>query len=150
MTLPSGRLAVAYHEGAGAAGALLSDDQGVTWRKSAVPTDLGGEGEVAIAPNGSLVAAMRDAGVPGGAGSYRRLLSWSHDGGETWTFPLDGLMPELGGSCEGALLRLRGGSSQWLLTSSPWGVGPDWDHRCPGPGRCNMTVWASADSGDNS
>ena len=85
-------------------------------------------------------------GVPGGAGSYRRLLSWSGDGGDTWSFPLDALMPELGGSVEGSVLRVAT-PSPWLLTSTPWGVGPDWDHRCPGPGRCNMTVFRSRDSG---
>jgi len=37
--------------------------------------------------------------------------------------------------------------SELMLTASPWGIGPEWDQRCAGPGRCNMTVWASDDSG---
>ena len=153
IRLPSGRLAVYVDHGGG--GALLSDDDGATWRHSNTTVPYGNEGQLALAPNGSLIAAMRDAGVPGGAGSYRRLLSWSSDGGDTWSFPLDALMPELGGSCEGSVLRVATPSSPplpsqpspWLLTSTPWGVGPSWDRRCPGPGRCNMTVFRSRDSG---
>ena len=54
-------------------------------------------------------------------------------------------MPELGGDIEGSMIRIK--DSNVMLTASPWGIGPDWGHRCPGPGRCNMTVWASVDSG---
>ena len=73
---------------------------------------------------------------------YRRLLAYSDDGGETWGAPFMPL-PEMGGSCEGSMIRVGG----LLLTASPNGIGPDWDHRCPGPGRCNMTLWGSHDSG---
>ena len=47
-------------------------------------------------------------------------------------------MPELGGSVEGSMIRIAG--SDLLLSATPYGIGPDWSHRCPGPGRCNMTV----------
>lgn len=142
VQLPSGRLVVSSY-GSGGGAALLSDDGGKTWRSSAENKTNGtiagaGEGEVAIAPNGSLVINSRP-GHP-----YRRVLSWSEDGGESWS-PPDQLMPELGGDVEGSMIRIQG--TNVMLTASPWGIGPDWDHRCAGPGRCNMTVWASGDSG---
>eukprot|EP01052_Picozoa_sp_SAG31_P008791 SAG31_NODE_450_length_15512_cov_5.788555_10_plen_191_part_00 len=75
--LATGRLVVAAY-----GQALLSDDGGTTWRGSASYGGNGslqhaGEGEVAIAPNGSLLANYRQ-GHP-----YKRLLSFSNNGGET-------------------------------------------------------------------
>ena len=54
-------------------------------------------------------------------------------------------MPYLGGSVEGSMIRVPG--RNLMLSASPRGIGPIWQHRCAGPGRCNMTVWASGDSG---
>lgn len=93
---------------------------------------------MALAPNGSLVINYR------GGHPYKRVLSYSSDGGESWG-PEFMPMPELGGSVEGSMIRIAG--SDLLLSATPYGIGPDWSHRCPGPGRCNMTVWASHDSG---
>ena len=126
--------------------ALLSDDQGRSWRSSS-PIAGVGEGEVAIAPNGSLVINYR------GGHPYKRVLAFSNDQGENW-FPTFMPMPELGGSVEGSMIRVSApsagptsASGDLLITASPFGIGPDWGHRCPGPGRCNMTLWTSNDSG---
>jgi hypothetical protein len=86
---------------------------------------------------GSLVLNLR------ATDSYRRRVAWSADG-DVWSNASWTNLPEPGGSCEGAMARVAGGA---LLMSAPFGVGPDWDHRCAGPGRCNMTVWTSWDSG---
>ena len=140
IQLPSGRLVVAAHQSAYAE-ALLSDDGGLSWRRTGPAANgtipSGGEGEIALAPNGSLVINLRHSNP------YKRLLSWSDDDGETWSAPAIYPMPELGGSCEGSMITI----GDAMLTASPWGVGPDWGHRCAGPGRCNMTVWTSWDSG---
>eukprot|EP01050_Picozoa_sp_SAG11_P018093 SAG11_NODE_2685_length_3101_cov_1.843771_5_plen_111_part_00 len=40
--------------------------------------------------------------------------------------------PELGGSVEGSMIRVTGSTQgELLLTASPFGIGPDWGHRCP-------------------
>jgi hypothetical protein len=89
---------------------------------------LGNEGQIARAPNGSLLMNSRStlAGV--------RLLSWSDDRGEHWSAPVrwDGT----GSSCEGSTLLAN---DDVLLYSHNRGA--------PGCDRCNMSVWASADSG---
>jgi len=138
VVLPSGRLVVAAY-----GQALISDDLGRGWRGSASYGPNGslprvGEGEVAIAPNASLLVNYR------GSHPYRRVLSYSNNGGESWG-PEFMPMPELGGSVEGSMIRVKG--SDVMLTASPFGIGPAWNHRCAGPGRCNMTVWSSRDSG---
>ena len=93
VTIPNGQhqgrmVAAAYGQ------ALLSDDGGRSWRGSASYGSNGsipgvGEGEVAIAPNGSLIINYR------GSHPYKRVLAYSDDGGESWgneSMP----MPELG------------------------------------------------------
>jgi len=138
VVLPSGRMVVAAY-----GQALLSDDHGRGWRGSASYGANGsladvGEGEVAIAPNGSLLINYRHTNP------YRRVLAYSHDGGESWGAEFMP-MPELGGSVEGSMIRVA--RTDLLLSASPYGIGPDWAHRCGGPGRCNMTLWGSRDSG---
>ena len=137
VVLPDGRMVVAAY-----GQALISDDSGRSWRGSASfgpnGTMKGGEGEVAIAPNGSLLINYR------GSHPYRRVLSYSNTRGESWG-PEFMPMPELGGSVEGSMITIK--DHDIMLTASPFGIGPDWGHRCGGPGRCNMTVWASTDSG---
>ena len=94
-----------------------------------------------MAPNGSLVLNMR------ATDSYKRRIAWSNDGGDAWSNSSNAMMPEFGGHCEGAMIRVAG--KETMLMSSPFGIGPDWGHRCPGPGRCNMTVWQSTNSAAN-
>lgn len=132
VLLPSHRMVVAAY-----GMTVYSDDGGRTFNTSSKIAGVG-EGEIAIAPNGSLVANYR------GSHPYKRVLTYSNDNGITWG-PTFMPMPELGGSVEGSMIRVP--NSNVLLTASPWGIGPDWSHRCRGPGRCNMTVWTSTDSG---
>lgn len=138
VVLQNGRMVVAAY-----GQALISDDSGRSWRGSEsfgpggkIPN--AGEGEVAIAPNGSLLMNYR------GSHPYKRVLAYSQDKGETWGAEFMP-MPELGGSVEGSMITIN--DRNLMLTASPFGIGPDWGHRCAGPGRCNMTVWASTDSG---
>merc|ERR1711957_674171 len=110
-------------------------DSGNTWRTSTGTVPKANEGELALAPNGSLVMNSRWT-------HSSRLLSWSDDGGETWSAPINDSLPLLSGAVEGSMIRVSqygGGSPRddLLLTASPYGPG----------GRCNMTVWASDDSG---
>lgn len=144
VVLLSGRLVTAAY-----GQALLSDDGGRSWRGSASFGPNGslpgvGEGEIAIAPNGSLLANYR------GGHPYKRVLAYSNDGGEKWGSEFMP-MPELGGSVEGSMITIDQGAQKTpgglMLTASANGIGPDWSHRCRGPGRCNMTVWATHDSG---
>ena len=138
VVLPDGRMVVAAY-----GQALISDNSGRSWRGSATFGANGsipnvGEGEVAIAPNGSLLINYR------GSHPYKRVLAYSQDRGESWGAEFMP-MPELGGSVEGSMISLT--DRNLMLTASPFGIGPDWGHRCGGPGRCNMTLWASHDSG---
>lgn len=75
VLLPSGRMVVAAY-----GQALLSDDMGRSWRGSGSYANGSlagvGEGEVAVAPNGSLLINYR------GSHPYKRVLSYSNDGGE--------------------------------------------------------------------
>lgn len=110
VVLPSGRLAVAAY-----GQVLLSDDGGRGWRGSASygpngSMPYGGEGEVAITPNGSLLVNYRHKNP------YKRTLAYSNDEGESWG-PEFEPMPELGGSVEGSMIRIA--DSDLMLTASP-------------------------------
>lgn len=98
--------------------AMRSDDGGVTWATSESEIEGGNEGQIALAPNGSLIANMRVHVVPPTADAERfddtlrapalegrRFLSWSHDGGVSWTTPLSDVLAPLGGDCEGSMVR---------------------------------------------
>jgi hypothetical protein len=70
----------------------------------------GGEGTIALAPNGSLILNSRGSAEPGG-----RFQSESRDGGVHWSTPrtLEGY----GSSAEGAMIRMNN-SDQMLFSHS--------------------------------
>ena len=82
------------------ASALLSDDDGENFRTSSNVVRNGGEGTIALAPNGSLLLNTR-------ALQNLRQQSYSNDEGATWSAPrsLDG---GFGSSAEGATVWARG------------------------------------------
>lgn len=116
--------------------AILSDDGGSNWRRSAGTVPACNEGQVAPAQNGSLVMNCR-------TGGYHRLLSWSNDRGDSWSPPLAWYHSPsgLGSPCEGSMVRA---SDALLAFSNNYGVAGDAGGGCA---RCNMTVWTSRDSG---
>lgn len=135
IAFPTGtgtRLAVAlsapFGEGAGG-GAMLSDDNGRTWRLSARANPKGGEAQIAVAQNGSLLLDSR------GPVQGVRWESWSTDSGETWSAPLVSDYG-FGSSCQGSVV--RNGSA--LLFAHPGRIDNKWN-------RWNISVWRSADSG---
>lgn len=147
VSLGSGRLVLPVHSDhwgstggtPAGAGVLVSDDSGAHWRTSNGSALGGNENSVALAPNGSLVQLLR-------LGSGWKGLSWSDDGGDTWSSPLfnvSGGLPMVGASCEGSLMRVPG--RDLLVATTPFNP----SYSCGGGfrGRCNMTAWASADSG---
>ena len=111
---------------------LISDDAGSSWRRSTATVPGCNEGQVAPAPNGSLLMNCRTTG-------WHRLLSWSHDRGETWSPPHSLYLGQAGSNspCEGSTVLAN---SATLLFSHNFGVAG-----ANGCGRCNMTVWASHD-----
>ncbi len=126
------RLAVALSAPFGAGtggGAMLSDDDGRTWRLSARANPKGGEAQIAVAQNGSLLLDSR------GPVQGVRWESWSHDGGDTWTMPLVSDYG-FGSSCQGSVV--RDGAS--LLFAHPGRIGNKFN-------RWNISVWRSTDSG---
>lgn len=134
LVLPSGRIAVAYYTmgQGGHASALLSDDGGATfWPSRGCSLAGGGEGTLALAPNGSLLFNTR-------ATKNDRFQSASDDGGATCSAPRT--LQGFGSSADGALLRLGSGSSGTLLFSHSNDINGT-------ASRWNMTVWRSADSG---
>ena len=81
---PSGRIVAEYYKmggpGGSSAGALISDDYGHHFRPSVDAVKRGGEGTIAMAPNGSLILNSR---APQGM----RYQSESRDGGVHWSTP---------------------------------------------------------------
>jgi|ERR1712216_69418 len=165
VQLPTGRLvACAYHgvefnktkQGQEAFSfTVFSDDLGENWSwHDGHAYDVGpgaGECQVATAPNGSLIMRTRMAKRPH---PQPPAFSWSNDDGTSWSAALDwtdemmhaniyqnhtfmnqSIFGPFGGSnTQGSIASLPG--SGLLVTSIPFG-----------PGRGNMTVWVSADSG---
>ena len=116
ILLPSGRLATTVYfkphpnSTACLSRALISDD-GTTWNTS-TSLSPGGESQIALAPNGSLVINIR----AGGGAPAPRLTSWSSDGGMSWSIPVTTNFT--GGSVEGSMVRLSG--TDWLVLSHPF------------------------------
>lgn len=84
--------------------AVYSDDQGKTWRRGKIASRLDGanpnETQVAELANGDLYMNARNQ-----ASRRNRLVTWSHDGGDTWeSIKFD---PQLTDPvCQGSTLRL--------------------------------------------
>ena len=155
LLLPStGRIAIATYYKATRSSpscrstAMLSDDGGMTWTSSNTTIGPGGEGSLALAPNGSLVLNVRG----GGGTPAPRLTAWSNDQGSSWSAPVASNFT--GGSVEGNVVRLPG--TDWLVLSHPF---DGWAENrsafphgspCTEPtfhaGRCNLTLWASRDN----
>ena len=137
LTVPgqtSPRIAIAIgSRSLGGGGALLSDDDGATWRVSRLANPRGGEAQLAMAPNGSLLLNSR------GDRQGVRWQSESHDFGETWSAPRV-LDFGFGSSCEGSLIRVPNSSD--LLFSHAGRVWNRWN-------RWNLTIWRSQNSGAN-
>ena len=130
----SPRMAVAFgSRSLGGGAALLSDDHGPTWRASGLANPRGGEAQLAVAPNGSLLLNSR------GDRQGVRWQSESRDFGETWSAPRV-LDFGFGSSCEGSILRVPNSSD--LLFSHAGRVHDRWN-------RWNLTIWRSRDSGAN-
>ena len=108
---------------------MLSDDNGRTWRLSARANPKGGEAQIAVAQNGSLLLDSR------GPVQGVRWESWSTDSGETWSAPLVSDYG-FGSSCQGSVV--RNGSA--LLFAHPGRIDNKWN-------RWNISVWRSGDSG---
>ena len=104
---------------------LLSDDRGETWRSGSL-LDGGNECQAAERADGSLVLNMRSRDAV-------RLLSFSHDGGDTWSPPTQGMPGIQDGNCQGSMIAARGG--RILLATSV------------GHGRTELRLHASADGG---
>ena len=113
-------------------GAILSDDDGLTWRLSGRANPKGGEAQVALAPNGSLLLNSR------GPAQGVRWQSVSDDAGLTWSAPRI-LDFGFGSSCEGSIVRVP--DTPKMLFSHPGRVHNKYN-------RWNMTVWQSSDSGE--
>ena len=129
---PVERIAIAIGSRAlGGGAALLSDNGGETWRVSGLANPHGGEAQIALAPNGSLLLNSR------GPTQGVRWQSVSDDGGESWTAPRV-LDFGFGSSCEGSLMRVP--QSQRLLFSHAGRIGDRYN-------RWNLTIWSSSDSG---
>ena len=112
--------------------ALLSDDDGTTWSRSKNMVERGNEGQIALAPNGSLLFNLRTRAPHADA----RLLSWSDDIGTSWSQPAE-FLPHSGSACEKSMIRA---SNDLLLFSHNYWYGG-------GNTRANLTLWTSADSG---
>eukprot|EP00729_Bicosta_minor_P017666 gene17666-32989_t len=125
----SGRIVAEYYLMGGAtgssAGAFISDDNGRHFRKSADALPRGGEGTIALAPNGSLILNSR---APDGM----RYQSTGHP--PRLVAPLNAF----GSNAEGSMIRMANGSDQMLFSHGG-------DINGTG-GRWNMTIWSSIDS----
>lgn len=119
--------------------AMLSDDKGNSWRLSKNKVKGESEGQIAPAPNGSLLLNMRSI-------SKDRAFSWSNDDGDSWSEAVSGpdIFPDLGGHCEGAMVRVP--DTNYLVTSTPFNPTASCGVKHESA-RCNMTAWSSTDSG---
>lgn len=129
----SGRL-VFSAPGAGATGALLSDDGGQTWRWGRPPAHAG-ENEVAeAAPGGDLLMTVRRK-------NNTRALFRSADGGESWD--AGAVMAVTDPDCEASMIAVRSSAAPFLLFANPHTSG-----LLPyALGRQNVTVQRSTDGG---
>ncbi len=111
-----------------------SDDGGRSWHRGAnVPQEDGrqlNEVQVAEARDGTLYLNSRRW-----KGSAFRKVSWSKDGGQTWTAAEDDItLPDP--TCQGSLLRIDQGAESCLYFLNP-----------AGKGRANGTIRLSRDGG---
>ena len=91
---------------------LLSDDRGATWRQGPL-LDGGNECQAAALRNGSLLLNMRSR-------ELRRLQSYSHDGGESWSPPRPPVPPPVpDGNCQGSQISLGDGSVLVATSAGP-------------------------------
>jgi len=109
IQLPSGRILVPlYSDGFSFSLIAISDDEGETWTSSEPIVGWGAiQPSLALRRDGTLVAYMRDNGPP----PKRLHVSYSTDGGETWTPATDTELPNPGSAAE--VINLRDGS--WAL-----------------------------------
>ena len=102
LVLPSGRIVVAAGGSSIQGGrAIYSDDGGAGWAISGLANPKGGEAQVALAPNGSLLLNSR------GPAQGVRWQSASADDGATWSAPRV-LDFGFGSSCEGSIIAVPG------------------------------------------
>lgn len=100
LALPSGRILVAAGGSSIQGGrAIFSDDGGLHWAISSIANPKGGEAQIALAPNGSLLLNSR------GPAQGVRWQSASHDNGSTWSAPRV-LDFGFGSSCEGSIISM--------------------------------------------
>ena len=81
---------------------IYSDDRGATWRQGPL-LEGGNECQASALRNGSLLLNMRSREV-------RRLQSYSHDGGESWSAPAPARPAVSDGNCQGSQIALGDGS----------------------------------------
>ena len=81
---------------------LYSDDRGATWQQGPL-LEGGNECQASALRNGSLLLNMRSREV-------RRLQSYSHDGGESWSAPAPARPAVSDGNCQGSQIALGDGS----------------------------------------
>ena len=137
LVLPSGRIVVAAGGSSIQGGrAIYSDDAGSHWASSGLANPTGGEAQVALAQNGSLLLNSR------GPAQGVRWQSASHDAGATWSAPRV-LDFGFGASCEGSIIAIPG--TDLLLFSHAGRIGTG----RPSINRWNLTVWSSTNSGAN-
>lgn len=109
--------------------ALLSDDGGATWRIGAVDDSHVGENE--LNPNESAVVELADGRLlfntrdQGGTSRATRAVTYSEDGGETFTGPYSAEENLVGPVCQAALLGIDTEAGRVIIYSGP-GV---WDSR---------------------
>ncbi len=110
--------------------AVFSDNGGKTWRAAKMPATLDGdESKVVQLPNGDVLMSIRAR-----FGKTRK-FSISHDNGETWKELEDyNTLPDV--RCNGDILSVKHEGRDVLLQSLP-----------AGPGRSNVTIYASYDGG---
>lgn len=107
---------------------LLSDDGGENWRMSDIITPEVNESQVVELDDGTLLMNMRSY-----HGKARRAVSYSYDGGETWTV-VDHDSELVEPVCQGSILRYgRYEKSDLFLFSNP----------AVSSSRTNMTIKAS-------
>lgn len=111
--------------------AIYSDDGGKTWHASKNPGTVDGdESKVVQLPNGDVLMSIRAR-----FGKTRK-FSLSKDNGETWTEFTEGYdnLPDV--RCNGDIIPVKHNGKDVLLQSLP-----------AGPGRSNITIYASYDNG---
>lgn len=139
-----GRLVIpANHTAAGYYGAhtLTSDDGGETWSVSNVIKPMCNESQVVELSDGRLMMNMRTQGISERIRPYLgyRSISYSSDGGETWTPPKSD--NELGDPvCQASLIRFDGNRLLFANPNPPVSL-----KRGP---RVNMSIRLSFDDGE--